>query len=91
MDGAVVGWWVGWWFIRVDGGRVEIVMATYVASGFGHGKVGGVAVEVEYHVAGIVADCGVLVRSAVVQEFNDGFGGVLGALGLFRGKSVEGD
>ena len=42
-------------------------MPTSAAAGLRFGEVGGVAVYVEYHVAGGVAYCGVGVRGGIVE------------------------
>ena len=44
----------------------KIVMTTGTAAGFRFGEVGSIAVDVEDHVAGIVAELGVWVRGTVV-------------------------
>ena len=57
---------------------------------FRGGEIRGVAVNLENHVAGVVADNGIRVRSAVVQELGDGLECGMCSVGLLRGDGSNG-
>ena len=62
--------WLGigvWSFGRVFGFGTEEEVAACSTAGFCFGKVRGVAVDVEVHVAGVVADSSVRMCGTVVQ------------------------
>ncbi len=89
MDGAV-GWRIdGRRFGWVTGVGAEVMVAADSAASFRHREIGGVAIDVEDHVAGVITERGVGMGGAVVEYLDDGFGGVVGAFGLFGGKRVE--
>jgi hypothetical protein len=69
VNGAVVWWRCGvgvWYCLRVRRSGAEEECTAGVASGFGFGEVRGVAVDVEVHVAGGVADSGVGMGGGIV-------------------------
>ena len=66
MEGAIVGGWCGRLLGRI--GRVgdKEKMAPDAAASFGLRQIGGVAMDVEYHVAGIVAEDGIWMGRGVI-------------------------
>ena len=44
------------------------IVSTSAAAGWRFGEVGGVAVNVEDHVTGVIPDCGVKVRVGVIEQ-----------------------
>ena len=88
MKRSVVRWlsagFDGW----VDCFVAEIEVAASTASCFGLGKIGCITMDVECHSAGFVADDGVRVGCCVVEEFDNGSGGVIGGVGLGGGDAV---
>ena len=64
-----------------DGGwfGAEKVFAAGARSGTGFREIGSVAVYVEMHFAGLIAEYGVRMRCTVVQEVDDGLSGSFGA------------
>ena len=94
VDGAVDGWrdGVGIWSGGCVGGEgAEEEIAAGTGAGLGFGEVGCVAVDVEDHVAGMVADGGVRMSGAVVEQLGDGARGGFGTVGLGAGEGAEGD
>lgn len=76
IDGAVRrGKGVGWRRRIVWGvwASTEVVVASGAGSSFGRGEVGGVAVDVETHVAGDIAYGGVGMGGAVVEKLGESF------------------
>ena len=65
-------------------------MATLATAGTNRVEIGGVAVEFEDHVAGVVTYGAVGVRGAVVKELLAGAFGCIGCRGLGRGEFAEG-
>ena len=66
------------------------MIASCAGSCFGSGKVGGVGVDVEDHVAGDESDDGIGMGCAVVEELRESCHGSLGAVGLLGGKRADG-
>ena len=58
------GWRLGW----VLGSVAKVVVAADAAARFGSSEVRGIAGDVEYHASGVLADDGVWVGGAVVEE-----------------------
>jgi hypothetical protein len=87
--GAVVGrlmaWCAGW----ISRFVAEIEVAASAAVRFGLGKIGGITMDIWCHAAGFVADDGVGVGCHVVEEFDNGSGGVIGGVGLGSGDGAE--
>ena len=63
-------------------GFAEEKISAYAGSGAMNGQVGGVTMDVYYHVAGLKSNCGVWMGSAVIEELNGSIHGGFGALGL---------
>ena len=66
MEGAIVGGWCGrllGWIIRVG---AKEKMAPDTAARFGLGQIRGVAMDVEYHVTGIVTEDGIRMGRGVI-------------------------
>ena len=63
----------------------EIEVAASSAASFGLGKKGGITMDVQRHAPGFVADDGVGVCCRIIQEFDNGSGGVIGGTGLGSG------
>ena len=74
VDGTIGCWLVRGWFGGILWFVAEEKVASDAASRFGLGLVQGVAVDVEDHVAGGVADGGIWVGGAVVEELMDCLG-----------------
>ena len=91
MDGAVEGRVGAWCAGRVGGPVAEEVVAAGTASGFWLRKVGGVTVDVQDHVAGVVADGRVWMRGGVIDQPKDGAVGVLGGFGLLGCEGAKSD
>ena len=89
VDRGVGGRWLG----RVSGLVNKELVATYAAASAGFGKVGGVTVELQYHVTGAVADGGVGVGRSIFEEPNGGVAVFLRCFRLFGNKHsrVNGD
>lgn len=68
VDGTVAGWLAGGWLGGIVGTGAEEEVTANVAFGFGFREVGGIAVYVEDHVAGMVADDGIWMSGGVVQK-----------------------
>ena len=66
-------------------------MTTSSAESLGKRQIGGIAVEMEYHVAGVIPYGGIRVRCAVVQELSYCIRGSVGAFALFGCDTVESD
>ena len=91
VDGTI-GCWLGcWWLVGMLGFVAEEEASSDAASGFGLGLVRGVAVDVENHVAGDVADGGIWVGDAVVEELMDCFCCCFGPFGLCCSDSTKGN
>eukprot|EP00978_Attheya_sp_CCMP212_P021678 scaffold63644_cov46-Attheya_sp.AAC.3 len=77
MDGSIHWWrnggWTGW-FAGIDGVAAEIEVASSATASFRFGKVGGVTMNFEAHVARNIANCGFWLGGAVIQEVSDGLG-----------------
>ena len=92
--GAVVWWWgsVGrWYFGGVGETRAHVEVAACSGACVFLGEVGGVAVDMKNHVAGVETKGGIRMGGGVVQELGDGDGGGFGAVVLLGGKGAKGD
>ena len=58
------------WIGRVGGFFAQEIVATNAAAIAGFGNVGGVTVEVQYHVTGDILDGGVWVGRSIIEEPN---------------------
>ena len=67
VDGAIEARTGGWWLGHVRARVSQEIMPTSAAAGSRFGEVGGVAVYVEYHIAGGVPYRGVGVCGGVVD------------------------
>eukprot|EP00957_Ditylum_brightwellii_P191244 14561986-Ditylum_brightwellii.AAC.1 len=52
-------------------------------------EIGGVAVNMQHHATGVVADSGFRVRCTIIQEFDDRCGLFSRRMFLFRGNDIE--
>ena len=68
------------WLGRVSGFVAKEIVDTDAAVSTGFGKVGGITVEVQYHVTGVISDGGVWVGRRIIEEPN---GCVTGCLCCF--------
>ena len=68
------------WLGRVSEFFVKEIVATNAAASAGFGKVGGVTVEVQDHVTGVILDGGIWVGLHIIEETN---GCVTGCLCCF--------
>jgi hypothetical protein len=79
-DSATVHVWVGGL-----GVVSEVEVSSNTTSGFWCRQIGCVTVDLQGHLASVVANLGVRVSGAIVKEFaGDDIGGLLGSLGLCR-------
>ena len=88
VDGTVGGWWGAVrrrGFGGVMGTTAEEVVSGGARASLGCSKVGGIALDVEDHVAGVEADRSVGMRSAVIEELGQGFQSGFGAVCLLGG------
>jgi len=69
----------------------EIVIAAGSGASFWLGKVGGIALDVQDHVAGMVTEDSIGVSGSIVEEPGGSFGSCLSASGLGGCKGAEGD
>ena len=58
------------WLGRVSGFVAKEIVTTDAAASTGFGKVGGVTVEVQDHVTGVISDGGVWVGRRIIEEPN---------------------
>lgn len=91
MDGSIEWRSGGIGQMIVGDFAAEMVEASSARASFGLGVVGGVALDLENHVAGVVAKSGVGIGGSVVEKMGCSFGCCLGAAGLGRGERAEGD
>ena len=68
VDGTVETRTSGGWLGNVRANVTQEIVSTNAAAGLRFGEVGGIAVNVEYHVTDSVEDCGVGVRGGVVEQ-----------------------
>ena len=68
MDGTVEKRTSGGWFGHVWENATQKIVSTSAAAGTRFREIGGVAVNVEDHVAGGTTDCGVGVRGGVIKQ-----------------------
>ena len=64
-------------------------MASGAFSGFGIGEIRGVTMDMQYHVAGRIADGHIRIGRVVVEDPNDLVVGLLGGSVLLRGSGAE--
>jgi len=76
---------------RISGEGAEEEMASGATAGLGSREVRRVAMQVEYHVAGNIADGGIGVGVGIVEEPDSGIIGAFGGIGLVGGNGSEGD
>jgi len=88
VDGAIG---FGRWSI---GGAINVAtkveVSTNAGASFGLRKVGGITVDAEYHVAGMVTYHAIWMGGSIVQEVGACFDSGFRAMGLGGGKSAEG-
>ena len=65
-------------------------MAALGTSGTDSVEIGGVAMEFEYHVTGVITDGAIWMRGAVIKELLAGAFGCFGGCGLGRREFAEG-
>ena len=94
VDGAIA-WWRrrvgGWGFERVGEWVAKEEIAAGARSRLLFGQVRGVAVDMEDHAAGVVAEHGVGMGGTVVEELRDCDCGGFGAICLCGGERSEGN
>ena len=66
MEGAIVGGWCGRLLGRISRVGAKEKMAPDAAASFGLGQIRGVAMDVEYHVTGIVTEDGIGMARGVI-------------------------
>eukprot|EP00978_Attheya_sp_CCMP212_P005113 scaffold11298_cov50-Attheya_sp.AAC.4 len=87
MDGSIHGWRNGcrtWWFVGISWVAAEVVVAARATSCLGFGKVRGITVDLEAHVAGDEAHGGLGFGGAVVEKLGKGLGFGLGIFAAAR-------
>jgi hypothetical protein len=87
-----VDWSIQWWWREgwIRGTVAQVVVASGSGAGISFREVGGIAVNVEDHVTGMVADGSIGVGSTVVQELGGCGHGGSGALALLGCKGSNG-
>ena len=88
VDGAIARWRRrvgGWCFERVIEWFAEEEIAAGARSCLLFGQVGSIAVDMEDHAAGVVAEHSVGMGGTVIEELSDSDGGCLCAVGLGGG------
>ena len=68
----------------------EVVIAGDARTSFGCSEVGGVAMNVQHHVACVISDRGIRMGGAVVEELGQSLHGRCGAVGLLGGERADG-
>ena len=81
----------GWRLSGVLRSVTKLVVAANAPANFVSSEVRGITGDVEYHAAGVVADDGVWVGGAVVEELSERLVRVSGACHMRRGEVAEGD
>eukprot|EP00978_Attheya_sp_CCMP212_P023832 scaffold73879_cov69-Attheya_sp.AAC.5 len=77
MDGSIHGWRNGgwtWWFAGIHWVATQIEVSAGATASLGFRQIRGVAMNFEAHVARNVANSGLGLGGAVVQEVGDGLG-----------------
>jgi hypothetical protein len=75
-----------------EGGVVaKVEVATCTAACFWKVEVGGVAVYLENHVAGLIAEYSIRMSSGIIKELDDCFHSGFGSRALFRCKVAKSD
>lgn len=67
VDGTIVGRLGGGWLGWISRFGAEEEVATDTTFGFGFREIGGIAMDVEYHIAGMVADDGIGMGGSIVK------------------------
>jgi hypothetical protein len=94
VNGAIVWWWgrVGrWCFGWVGETRAHVEVAASSGACVFLGEIGGVAVDMKNHVAGMKSKGGVGMGGGVVEELCDSDGGGFGTIVLLGGEGTKGD
>jgi hypothetical protein len=86
MDGSIEWRSGGIGQMIVGDFAVEMVEASSARESFGFGVVGGVALDLENHVAGVVTKSGIGMCGSIIEKMGCSFCCCLGAAGLGRGE-----